>query len=149
LYLYKKVNINIGDKFTILHKAVAWAVVRGLFLFLEYIFFFISIVGPSFTGVSEDVWNIQMVSCRMSNRYFGRVGNQQPKLYTNSCSVYAEVQLSSEMLTSTGVATLKTTGCVTNQIQVHVTNGRFQSRSSCRLPFFTVWFKLQRYICYE
>ena len=37
-------DINIVGKFTILHKAVVWAVVRGNVFILEYIFYFISIV---------------------------------------------------------------------------------------------------------
>jgi hypothetical protein len=61
--------IDSVAKFTILRKAVAWPVVRGLFLFLEYIFFFLSIAGIFFVRVFKDVRNIQMVSlavCQIS-----------------------------------------------------------------------------------
>jgi hypothetical protein len=34
-------DVNIVGKFTILHKAVVWAVVRGNVFILEYIFYFI------------------------------------------------------------------------------------------------------------
>jgi hypothetical protein len=47
--IYVKIYINIVGKFTIftiVHKVVAWAVVRGtVFIFIVYIFFFLSIVG--------------------------------------------------------------------------------------------------------
>ena len=45
LVFVKKISINSVGKFTILLKTVAWAVVRGLFLFLEYILFFLSFDG--------------------------------------------------------------------------------------------------------
>ena len=43
-----KININVVGKLTILHKAVAWVVVRGTVFILECVFFFISIVGLFF-----------------------------------------------------------------------------------------------------